>query len=64
MSILVKVNALREKTKHKSKEFDVVDHYIEAAGGNEEYVNILLCVWYIYYDMGCFYIGICLGTLP
>ena len=62
MTIPVKANALREKAKQKIKEVGVIDQDIEAAGG-KEYVNVLLCVWYMYYDMTCYYIGIYLGTL-
>ena len=65
MSILVIANALREKAKQKSKAIDVIAQDIEEAEEkNEDYINVLSCVWYMYYDMACYYIGICFGTLP
>ena len=64
MSILVNANALHEKAKQKSKEVDVIAQDIEASEKIEDYVNVLACVWYMYYDKACFYIGICFGTLP
>ena len=48
----------------KIKEVNVIAYDIEAAEKMEEYVHVLSCVWYMYYDMACYYIGICLGTLP
>ena len=50
--------------RQKSKEVDVIAQDIEAAEKIEDYVDVLSCVWYMYYDMACYYIGIYFGTLP
>ena len=52
------------KGKTKSKAVDVIAQDIEEAEKIEDYVNVHSCVWYMYYDMACYYIGICFGTLP
>ena len=44
----------------KRKEADVIAHAIEAAG---KIGRICKCT-FMYYDTACYYIYICLGTLP
>ena len=57
MSIFVKANELRENGKTKRKEVDVIAHDIGSRWGKkiEEHINVLSCVWYMYYDMSCYY---------